>query len=196
MNKKLLVGMLAGLLASIGAYASDDLSYSYVEANYVREEIDNGPDGDGFGLSGSVEVGSHVHVFAGFAGVGFDSFLGVVVDTTSWTLGGGYHVDIAQKASFFGEVGYVDVDLDTNFGDVSDDGFSAAVGIRGLVASKIELTGGINYVDLSDAGDDTAVSAGILFNVSDMVSLGAGYLTSDDGDALNVGVRVYFGHRN
>ena len=53
MSKKLLLGVFAGLLASIGTHASDDLSYSYVQVEYVRLEIDNGPNGDGLGFAGS-----------------------------------------------------------------------------------------------------------------------------------------------
>jgi len=115
------------------------------------------------------------------------------MDTTSWSAGVGYHKDIAEKASFFGEVGYVDVDLDSNIGDVSDDGFSAGIGIRGLVASKVELAGGITYIDLSDAGDDTSFGAGIFFNVSDIVTLGAAYRTSDDSNSVSASVRIYWG---
>jgi len=216
MSKKLLLGLFAGLLASIGAHASVDLSYNYVQVEYVSVEIDNGPDGDGFGIAGSAEVGSQVHVLASYGKTDLDScgrcegviqggalfptpqalpLGGYLVDVTTWSAGVGYHTDIARKASFFGEVGYVDVELDSNIGDVSDDGFSAAIGIRGLVASKIELVGGISYVDLSDAGDDTAFSAGIRFNVTNTVSLGAEYTTSDDSDAVRVGVRIYWGSR-
>ncbi len=204
MSKKLLLGLFAGLLASIGAHASVDLSYKYVQVEYVGVEIDNGPDGDGFGIAGSAEVGSQVHVFASYGKIDLDSLffspqaspLGSdILDSTTWSAGVGYHTDIARKASFFGEVSYVDVELDSNIGDVSDEGFSAAIGIRGLVESKIELVGGISYVDLSNAGDDTAFSAGIRFNVTDTLSLGAGYTRSDDSDAVSVGVRIYWGSR-
>ena len=182
-------------MASIGTHASDDLSYSYVQVEYVSVEIDNGPDGDGLGIAGSVEVGSQVHILASYGKTDFDSFFGVTVESTAWLAGVGYHKDIAEKASFFGEVAYVDVELDSNIGDVNDDGYSVAIGIRGLVASKIELIGGISYVNLSDAGDDTAYSAGIRFNVTNTVSLGAGYTTSNDRDAVSVGVRIYWGSR-
>ncbi len=42
MSEKLLLGLFAGLLASIGAHASVDLSYNYVQVEYVSVEIDNG----------------------------------------------------------------------------------------------------------------------------------------------------------
>jgi hypothetical protein len=194
MYRKLTVGTLAGfVLLSIGAIASDDLTYSYLQAEYVGVELDGGAKGDGFDFSASAEIGSAIHVFGGYGELAFDPFLGAEIDTATLNAGVGYHRAIGGRISLFGEVGYVDVDLDSSTGDVSDDGYSASIGIRGLVASSIELNGAISFVDLGDAGDDTAFSAGFLFNVNSTVSVGMGYTTSDDSDSLSVGVRVYMG---
>ena len=193
MSRKLLLGLLAGVLASVGAYASDELSYSYVGIEYVRAELDDGPEGDGLGVTGSAEIGSAVHVFASYGKLDFDPYFGLDVEGTTWSGGIGYHRAIAERASFFADVSYVDVELDTNFGDASDDGYSVGIGVRGLVATKVELHGGISYVDLSDSGDDTSFGGGVRFNFTEMVSLGARYTTSDDSDSVAVALRLYWG---
>jgi hypothetical protein len=206
------VGLLAALLVSVGAYASDDLSYNYVEAEYLYLNRDycftcfpppeTGPNGRGFQLRGSVEVGSNVHIFAGYADIDFNTFSGIDSDVKTWTAGVGYHRDVHKKPkhSFFGEVGYVDVNLDSDVGDVSDDGVSAAIGFRYAMLSRhtvsSELIGHITYVDPSiEARDhDTAFGVDLLVNVSDTVSLGVGFSVSGDVDeAYSAGVRAYWG---
>ena len=193
MNKCPSVIVLIGVFASVGSLAADELSYSYVQVSDVSHEIDDGPEGDGLELAAAVEIASQVHLFAGYEEVDLDRDS----DATGWSAGLGYHRDLGESTSFFGEVGLVDVELDSNVGDTSDDGYSAAVGIRGLVGQKgnssVELTGELAYVDLSDAGDDTQVSAGVLFNIGKWIGLGVAYTVADESDSLTAGVRFYWG---
>jgi len=185
--------VLIGVFASVSALAADELSYNYVQVSHVSQEIDDGPEGDGLELEAAVEVGSHVHFFAGHEEIEFDPGF----DGTGWTVGVGYHRNVGENSSFFGEVGFVDVESESSAGDTSDDGFSATAGIRGLLSqngnSSVELIGEVAYVDLSDVGDDTQVSAGIVFNIGKWIGLGAAYTVADESDSLTAGVRLCWG---
>jgi hypothetical protein len=179
----------------MGAYASDAPSYSFVQVSYLSGSLDDGPDFDGLEFDGSVEVGSHVHFFAGYSDFAFDTFLGIDADGASWNAGVGFRGDVVEEASVFGEVGYVQVDLESNVGDDSDDGFGATIGIRSQVSRKFELLVAVSYVELSDAGDDTGFIAGALFNLSHLISFGIEYTTSSEENSLTAGVRIYFGNK-
>ena len=51
-------------LASLGASAADNVSYSYIDLNYVNTDLERGPSGDGFGVRGSVGFAGNFFVFA------------------------------------------------------------------------------------------------------------------------------------
>lgn len=185
--------LLSALLGSIGAYASEAPGYSFVQVSYVYGDLDDGPNFDGLEFRGSLEAGSHVHVFAGYRDVDLDPFLGIDVESTRWDAGVGVHKTVVEESSFFATAGYVHVELDSDFAEESDDGFGAAIGIRSQVSSRFEVKASVFYVNLSEAGDDTGFNAGVVFNITDMVSLAADYFTSADENSVAAGVRLYFG---
>ena len=138
MSRKFGIGVLLVTLAFAGAQASDDISYNYVQIGYIDAEIDSGPSGDGFGFDGSFELAENYHLFAGYGDLTF-SESGIDVDLTSWTVGAGYDRNLTDARSLYFRVGYVDAEVDTPFGSASDDGFSAGLGIRGMVVERLEL---------------------------------------------------------
>lgn len=192
MSRKFGIGVLLVTLALAGAQASDDISYNYVQIGYIDAEIDGGPSGDGFGIDGSFELHENYHLFAGYGDLTFSEF-GIDVDLSSWTVGAGYDRNLTDASSLYFRVGYVDAEIDTPIGTASDDGFSAGLGLRGMVLARLELAGEITYVDLSDAGDDTSFSFGALYSFTPNVAAGVGFTASDDVDELNIGVRFYWG---
>ena len=181
--------LLAALLAA-PALAEDPLSYGFVQLDYVDAELDGGPDGDGFDLGLSVELGETLYAFGGYGDLDFEG-----IELSSWTVGLGAHAPLGERASGFVQVGYIDADVEVVlFGTGEDDGWTAAAGVRGLLAdARVELAAAIDYIDLSDSGDDTAFRVEARYNVNRALSLGVGYATSDDTDALSLGARFYFG---
>ena len=76
---------LLAVTAVTGASAADGLSYSFVQLTYQEVEIDNGPSGDGIGLSVVGDVGTHVHLFGSYGKFDFDS--SPSVESTQWLAG-------------------------------------------------------------------------------------------------------------
>ena len=65
--------------------------------------------------------------------------------------------------------------------------------MRANVTSLIEVNGGITYVDLTDGGDDTGFGGGVLFNLTDSLSLGLAAELGDDVSEYSATARWYFG---
>ena len=195
MRKVLVVAMLAVALSAGSAFAAEKLSYNFAQASYVDAEFDSGPDGDGVSLFGVGEVSQRFHLFGMYETIEFDGGLLGDADFDTLQAGFGYHRDLGDRASFYGRVSYVDVDVDTIIGSGSDDGFGLTAGARGLISPKVELNAELAYVDLGDIGDDTTLGFNAFYNATEKFSVGLGYRTSDLIDAFNVSLRFYWGER-
>jgi len=185
------VGLVALAAASMPALAESELSYSFIEAVYIDTEIDErnfDVEGDGLGLSGSVELGDNFFMRAGFANQDFDGG----IDTEQRTIGFGAHTAIADKTDLFATLDYVDIENDTRFGSFDADGYGIGIGIRSMVLEGLELNGGVNYVDLGDGGDGASISLGARYYVVDNLSLGAGVQLDDDVTSWTAGIRLDF----
>jgi hypothetical protein len=184
---KAMAGGLVLAAAPLAAFA-DGMSYSYVDAAYVENDIDNGPTADGFGLRGSVGFAGNWLAFAEYAST---SVRGVDLDTLAVGLGG--HYGIAENLDLVGRLGYYDVEVDAGGGlSASDDGYLMDLGLRGGIGEAVELEGGARYTDLSDGGDDTALYLGGRFHFNRTWALGAEYQSGDDLSTLLVYVRANF----
>ena len=89
----------------------------------------------------------------------------------------------------------VEVEIDVpGFGSVSDDvdGFGLGIGLRGKAGDAIELEGGLQYVDLDDSGDDTAIFLEGRYYFSDNFAAGVGVSFSDDETGWEIGARYEF----
>ena len=179
------------LMAMSSSAFAEGFSYTYVQASYGTVDIDNvSVDGDGLGLSGSFGITDNLNIVAGYQTADFDS----LADADRWSVGLGVHAPITDIMDVTAAVSYVDVEFDAlGLPVAEDDGFGLDVGIRANVSSLIELTAGISYVDLSDSGDDTGFNGGVLFNFTDMFSLGLSGDWADDIATYSLSGRVYFG---
>ncbi|MCR9259396.1 MAG: porin family protein [Pseudomonadaceae bacterium] len=185
------IGLVA-LAVSVSApvLADQSMNYNYIEGSYIDTEIDNGldVDGDGFGLSGSVELGSNYFLTASYSAQEFD--FGVDLDQKSIGFGG--FMGLSDSVDLVGSINYVDAEIDTRFGSADDSGFGLGVGLRARVAPNVELEGGINYVDLDESGDDTSLALGGRYYLTEAFALGAGVSFGDDVTSWNLGARFEF----
>jgi hypothetical protein len=61
------------------------------------------------------------------------------------------------------------------------------------VTEQVELEGSVNYVDLSDSGDDTSLGLAARWYLTEQVALGLETAFSDDATSYGLGVRWHFG---
>ncbi|MEQ8783464.1 MAG: outer membrane beta-barrel protein [Roseibium album] len=177
------------LTAAASAAVAADLRYDYLEGGYQNVDLDNpGVDGDGLFLGGSLLLAQSFFLAADFDYADFDRG----VDARSIELGGGVRFPLAPSLDLVLGGGYVDVEVDTRFGDFDDDGLFLRGGVRWLATDQVELKALLNYVDLDESGDDTGVDLGVVVHLQPQLALLAGVEIADDADVVNLGLRYHF----
>lgn len=181
MNKGILLGAVAAMSVCAPAFAADELNYTYLDVGFLRSDLDDlDVDGDGVALQGSYAFTNHVHGFASYANQDFDS----TVDATTYEIGAGFRLPLSPKVDLITTGSYINQEVDFDFpfgGKVEDSALGLGLAVRGRVATKLELTGGIKYVNFDDSGDDTALSFGARYFFNDVFALAAD-VGLDDGD--------------
>ena len=198
MRKSLLGLAVASLaLAPFVAAQAEDISYTYVDLGYVTTDLDGvGKDLDGFVLRGSFEFADHWFLDARYLDQSV-SVAGIDFDAKQYGIGAGYAWSFADNMDLYGRIGYTQVELDVSGGgsggfDVDDDGYELGVGIRARPLELLELEGALNYVDLSDSGDDTSVGIAARWFITDAFALGVEGEFADDADTYGIGFRLQF----
>lgn len=179
------------LLAFSTASYADGFDYNYVELGYGILDFDDiNVDGDGFGIGGSFAINPDIHVFAGYQSAGLD----FGVDVSSFAAGIGYNTELSPTVDAVARLSYQYVDVDApGFSSVDDNGFGLGVGLRFAATDVLELTAGIEYVDFSDGGDDTALGLGAFYSFTDALDAGLTGSWSDDTSSYMLIGRFYFG---
>lgn len=174
---------------------AEGLNYTYVEGAYVNTDFDDfNEDVDGFALRGSFEITDQVFLFAGYSDQSASLF-GDDFDTNVLNLGVGYAFPIATRTDLYGKLGYVQAEFDfPGPGDADDDGYLLAFGVRSRVVDQLELEGSLNYVDLSDLGDDTTLGLAARWYFTKQFAAGVEGQFGDDTDTLGINARWEFGN--
>ena len=164
-------------------------SYSYLDLAYVETDIDGiGSNADGFALRGSFELTDSVFMFAGYLDQSVRN-----VDLETYNVGFGYAWSFAPNMDLYGKLAYVKAEADGFGFSADDDGYGIGVGIRSFVTDALELEGAINYVDLSDSGDDTSFGIAARWYFMPQFAVGLEAAFGDDADSYGIGVRWNFG---
>lgn len=169
---------------------ADGFDYTYVEAGYISADFDTAGisvDGDGFGVNGSFAITDDYYLFAGYSSLGFD--LGI--DLNQLAVGGGMHFELSPTIDFVGTFAYLDAEVDSAFGSVSEDGFGIGAGVRGALDTSFEWEAGIEYADVG--GSNTSLGLDGRYYFTDTVAAGVGVTLDDDVTVFAIGVRVEFG---
>lgn len=179
------------LLAASAAANAGDFDYNFVSVGYGNTSLDEvDVDGDGFGIGASFALSNSYHLFAGYDTADFD----YDVDASSMAVGLGWHHGLSPKLDLVTELSYQYVELDApGFDSVDDSGLGLGLGLRFAATEKLELDGGIGYVDLGDGGDETSLGAGGLYSFTKAFAMGLGGSWSDDASSYTVSGRFYFG---
>lgn len=181
------------LLAVAAPALAEGPNWNYIEGSYERVEFDDDVggfdvDGDGFGIAGSFEIADSWHAFASYGSADFD----FDIDLDQLVIGGGLHTPISDNTDFVANLAYVRVDASALGFSVDDDGFGASIGVRGMMSPQVELEAYVDYVDLSDSGDDTSFRAAGWYSFTENFAAGLQIGTGDDTTSYGIGARVYF----
>ncbi len=188
--------LFTALIAFSASAGAQDFDYNYFSVGYTRVNLDDGMfdvDGDGLGIGGSFEVSESFFIGASYGMAEFEE-QGIEVDFDTWSAGIGWHTPLSDAVDFVTSLSYQRVDASALGLSVDDDGFGIGVGFRFAASEVIEFNGGINYVDMSDGGDDTGYGLGVLYSLSDNVDVGLSGDWGDDSSAYGISGRFYFGN--
>ena len=197
MNKKL---ALAALLAAGTAFSAQaaEPSYSYVQAGYnwagVSPDIGSDVDLNGWNLDGSLEFAEHFYGFVGYQDSDGDDW-----NASTWNLGLGYKMNVADNTSWFLQTKYIDETLEygpASFKE-SDSGFGIGAGVRSMLNDQFELQGGINYTSVNGVyGDGFGIGVSGIYHINETWGLNLGYAYDWRQDFnisdINFGVRASF----
>lgn len=183
MNKLLTTLVLSCAVSS--AYAGN-ISYNYIEGGIATNDVD-GVDNSLF-LNGSYGVTPNVYIIGGFTSTGIDTNTNIDADISAISIGGGYHKSMAEKTDVYGDISYVDFDLDLSQGSASasvsiGDGFQTRIGARHQVSDKIEAEANITHLKIEDFSD-TFVTVTGRYLFTDKVSASLGFSTADDAGVV------------
>lgn len=194
------VALSAALMLIAPATQAEDVSYNYVNAAYARVDIDDSDeDADGFLLRAAFEVTDDIFVFGGYSDLtidltDFDVFLSETIDLRKYEFGVGYAWPVGNASSLYGKLSYVSTEAEFFGGSVDDDGYGLALGLRTRPAVNVELEGYVDYVDLSDLGDETSFGAAARFFVTPQFALGAEAVFGEDSTSFGAGLRWHWGN--
>ena len=176
---------------------ADGINYNYLEGSYQRVELDDGlgdVDGDGYGIAGSVALGESWHLIGGFNGTSFDVLPGIDVDLDELVLGGGFHTSLTSNMDFVANLAYVRLEGSSLGFSIDDDGIGASIGIRAMASQNLELAAALQYIELSDGGNDTTVRGDAWYNFTPNFAVGLNIGAGDDLLRYGIGARIYFGN--
>lgn len=185
--------LLAGVMTVVPglALAAGDLSYTYLEADYLNLSIDpydeegtlleDFDDGNGWSIRGSFAVVPNFFIFGGYSQVDAEADFvedNVVLftsdrDVKRFTVGGGFNAPIfeggANQVDIFARAAYMDVDFgDFDFG-----------------AGDSEVEDALDDLN-NDTSDGYFADAGIRTQLMEWLELSAGarYTSIEDADSL------------
>ena len=128
----------------------------------------------------------YVHIVAGYEKTDLDHGS----DYNAFNVGGGVNFALRPGLDLVGRLRYISASIDQP-GDDDEDGYSVEAQLRIMVNPKLEIDGGLVYVDVFD--DDTILELGGLYEIAPNFALGAGLGFSNDVTMFNIGGRLYFG---
>ena len=200
----------------------DYVSAAYANYSFDDEEdgleLDLSP--SGYKLEGSMALLPNVFALAEYQSVsdsisfpGFGSAFSIDVEEQQLRLGLGMNMPVSTSSDLFGVVGYTNVSYDVSsaYSSMDDelDGFFLRGGLRGKFTPSLEVYGYFTHskydvdeleeniqddVSSDEPVDDneTTVTVGARYFLTEQLSLDASYTTVDDGNGYTLGMSYYF----
>jgi hypothetical protein len=122
------------------------LSYTNVDVGLISAEFPNSSiDGDGLFARGSFAIHESFFLLASLSNINYHDN----GDVLAWSFGVGGHMPINNNLDLVGRLAYVDQE--------ADNGYSFSGTLRGFLIDKLELEGGVQFISLDHAGNDTSL---------------------------------------
>jgi Ax21 family sulfation-dependent quorum factor len=186
--KRALFALALAAVLPMSAQASE-LSYSFVELDYVNVNFDSGADADGFGLRGAYNFGdSGFYGLAGYTDVNVDDIDFTDFDISFYEIGAGYHYGISENTDLIAELAYQNAE--SSGSDV--DGYRLSGGFRGNLADSFEGLVKVNYLDGENVDGDFSGTLGAQYKFNETWGMTGEVEFADGGETYLVGVRASF----
>lgn len=188
--------LAVAVLAWSGAAHASDLNYDFIEVGYAVVDFDDfNADLKSVTIGGSFLASDEIYVFGGYSDGETDRFAGGRLAVTGYTLGLGYRLGLTRQtdinfAAAFERARVEGKGAFSPLGSDSENGYSLTVGMRHLVTREFELGADVTYVDIS--GDDTILTIGGLWHLTDLVAVGLQYFIGSDATGYEGGIRFKF----
>jgi Outer membrane protein beta-barrel domain len=170
--------------------AQEELSYNYIEGSWGHIDIDDSEGdfgGEGFGLSGSLEVADNWHIFASYGSYDLD----FSIDQDVTEVGGGFHTPLAPGMDLVFDLAYINVDSSGPGFSFDEDGLGTSLGLRMKLVPRWEIEGEIAYQSL-DNNDETSIGGSVWYELTRNFSLGFEADVGEDEYGYGIAGRVYF----
>lgn len=211
---------LAALMLSTGAMAAGNLSYTYVEVDYINNDLDifGDPDllvddfdnGNGVALRGSFAFTPNFFVFGEYAFLSSDirvigpseELLSSEADFDRYSVGVGINYPIVTDVEIIARAAYTDIEFDdVSFPEFDDeniledndasDGYFLDAAVRAQIVPWLEASGGVRYVDIEE-NDNFAFIGNLLFEITENWGVNAEVELGDEQSIFYVGGRYSF----
>jgi hypothetical protein len=159
------------------------LSYKFVEAGYIRTDVDNVGEANGGYVDAYYQVANNVFVDGSYTHNTGD------LESDSLTVGAGGYVAVAKCVHLVGRAGYSYFDADGG----SEDAWYISPGIRAQVGCNLELYAKV-YIEFGDDDEFISYGGGAVYHINSNIGINVGYATNEDTDAwsLQAGLRYAF----
>ncbi len=196
MFTKRILFALTGLFGiSANAIADVEPDFSYVEAGFARQNLDNSDFSPaGFNVGTSVIFTNVVYGVASFTSTS-DDIQGVDIDLTESNVGLGLRFNMSNLTAVYTELRYETKEFDyrdyRDFGKVEGDGYSVGVGVRSNLSESLEFDGKVAYLDV-EGESDAVFKVGLNYYFMPNFAISASYASVDRIDQLVIGGRFSF----
>lgn len=210
-------------LVSYSAFsvAAEDLSYSYLELDYINLNIDEVGDsgsvlddldnGGGWGIRGAYELGSNWFLFGQYSVTDADAtfiddqnlLFRAGTDINRLDIGAGFHNPVNSSTDLIVRAAYTDIDSDgfnfggtssNSFGDLNDDssdGFFIDAALRSQLLRQLEGSFGVRYTDLQQI-DNFSIIGNLMYEFTPTLGLNLGLEAGDSISHILFGIRFSF----
>lgn len=126
-------------------------------------------------LNGSFGFTDNFHIAGSYQTADFD----YIADAIEWNLGIGFNTPVSERLDVIAGISYVNLEIEPLPGQchdcrvgISEDGYGLTVGLRSAISQRFEINAGVSYIDLSKSGGDTGLDGGVLFRLTNRMSIG------------------------